>query len=124
MRGEGRRAEAREQLRTAYELFLEMGAEAFAERAARELSATGETIRKRPTGTSLGVGGAADVLTSQESQVAALAREGLSNPEIAARLFISARTVQYHLGKVFTKLGISSRRDLHRVLPAAEPATS
>jgi len=123
LRGEGRRAEAREQLRTAYELFLEMGAEAFAERAARELSASGETIRKRPTGASVG-GGGADVLTSQESQVAALARDGLSNPEIAARLFISVRTVQYHLSKVFTKLGIGSRRDLHRVLPAVDPDTS
>jgi DNA-binding CsgD family transcriptional regulator len=84
--------------------------EAFAERARRELLATGETARRRKVETTV-------ELTAQEAQVARLARNGLSNPEIAARLFISTRTVQYHLGKVFTKLGISSRGQLHRALP-------
>jgi DNA-binding NarL/FixJ family response regulator len=93
-----------------------MGAGAFAERARRELLATGETVRKRVSGTD-------DALTAQETQVARLARDGLSNPEIGARLFISSRTVQYHLRKVFTKLGISSRSQLHRVLPA-DPDTA
>jgi DNA-binding NarL/FixJ family response regulator len=88
-----------------------MGMEAFAERARRELRATGETARKRTTPTS------DQGLTAQEWQVARMAREGLSNPEIGARLFISARTVQYHLRKVFTKLGINSRSQLDRVLP-------
>ena len=91
-----------------------MGMAAFAERARRELPATGETARKRTVPeTSRGRG-----LTAQEAQVARLARDGLSNPEIGARLFISPRTVQYHLSKVFTKLGISSRGQLDRVLPA------
>ena len=93
-----------------------MGAEAFAERARRELRATGETARKRTAGPD-------EELTAQEAQIARLARDGLSNPEIGARLFICARTVQYHLGKVFTKLGISSRSQLHRVLPG-DPAAS
>jgi DNA-binding NarL/FixJ family response regulator len=98
-----------------------MGMEAFAERARRELLATGETVRKRtPAGPRAGE--ASDVLTTQEAQVARLAYEGLSNPEISTRLFISPRTVQYHLRKVFTKLGISSRGQLHRVLPG-EPRT-
>ena len=79
-------------------------------RARRELLATGETARKRTVETT-------GELTAQEAQVARLARDGLSNPEIGARLFISARTVQYHLGKVFTKLAISSRSQLDRVLP-------
>ena len=87
-----------------------MGIGAFAERARRELLATGGTARKRTLETS-------GQLTAQEDQVARLARDGLSNPEIGARLFISARTVQYHLGKVFTKLGISSRSQLDRALP-------
>ncbi len=87
-----------------------MGIGGFAERARRELAATGETARKRTVETS-------GTLTTQEAQIARLAREGLSNPEIGGRLFISARTVQYHLGKVFTKLGISSRSQLDRVLP-------
>jgi DNA-binding CsgD family transcriptional regulator len=88
-----------------------MGIGAFAERARRELAATGETTRKRTVETST-------ELTAQEARIARLARDGLSNPEIAARLFISARTVQYHLGKVFTKLDIGSRSQLDRVLPA------
>jgi DNA-binding NarL/FixJ family response regulator len=87
-----------------------MGIGAFAERARRELAATGETARKRTVETS-------GQLTAQETQIARLARDGLSNPEIGARLFISARTVQYHLGKVFTKLGIGSRSQLDRALP-------
>jgi DNA-binding NarL/FixJ family response regulator len=86
-----------------------MGARAFADRAARELLATGETARRRTADT-------ADELTAQEAQVARLAREGLSNPEIGARLFISPRTVQYHLHKVFAKLDITSRSQLERVL--------
>jgi DNA-binding CsgD family transcriptional regulator len=98
-------------LRTAYEMLEAMGAEAFAKRARRELLATGETVRKRVRETS-------GVLTAQEAQVARLARDGLSNPEIGARLFISSRTVQYHLRKVFTKLGISSRSQLYQVLPS------
>ena len=84
-----------------------MGMEAFAERARRELCATGEVARKRTADVS------AEQLTVQEAQVARLARDGLTNPEIGARLFISAKTVQYHLSKVFTKLGISSRSQLH-----------
>jgi DNA-binding CsgD family transcriptional regulator len=109
LRRERRRLDARAQLRTAYEMFTEMRIEAFAERAARELVATGETARKR----SLETGGE---LTAQEGQIARLARDGLSNPEIGARLFISRRTVEYHLHKVFTKLAISSRNELDRVL--------
>jgi DNA-binding NarL/FixJ family response regulator len=89
--------------------------EAFAERARTELLATGETARKRTVETR-------DALTAQEAVIARLAREGLSNPEIGARLFISARTVQYHLHKVFTKLDISSRAQLDRVLPG-DPTT-
>jgi DNA-binding CsgD family transcriptional regulator len=87
-----------------------MGAEAFADRAGRELLATGETVRKRTAETR-------DELTAQEAQIARLARDGLSNPEIGARLFISPRTVQYHLHKVFGKLGINSRSLLEAALP-------
>jgi DNA-binding CsgD family transcriptional regulator len=112
LRRERRRGEAREQLRTAWEMLDEIGMEGFAERARRELLATGETAGKR----AVQAARSGTTLTSQEAQVAKLARDGLSNPEIAARLFISARTVQYHLGKVFTKLGISSRGQLHQVL--------
>ena len=111
LRRENRRADAREQLRTAHEMLDAMGAKAFAERARNELLATGETVRKRVIESS-------HALTAQESQVARLAREGLTNPEIGARLFISSRTVQYHLRKVFTKLGIKSRTQLHQVLPS------
>ena len=110
LRRERRRADARAQLRTAHEMLDAMGIAAFAERARRELAATGETARKRTVETS-------GQLTAQEAQIARLARDGLSNPEIGARLFISARTVQYHLGKVFTKLGIGSRSQLDRALP-------
>jgi DNA-binding CsgD family transcriptional regulator len=111
LRRERRPSDAREQLRTAHGMLEAMGMEGFAERARRELQAAGETARKRGSATS------AVELTAQEAQIARLARDGLSNPEIGARLFISARTVQYHLRKVFTKLGISSRSQLDRVLP-------
>jgi DNA-binding CsgD family transcriptional regulator len=98
-----------------------MGIEAFAELARRELMAIGEPVRKRTAPiTRGGTAGARDALTAQEAQIARLARDGLSNPEISARLFISARTVQYHLAKVYTKLGIGSRGQLHRVLPPEE----
>jgi DNA-binding NarL/FixJ family response regulator len=88
-----------------------IGMEAFAERARRELIATGETVRKRTVETS-------DQLTAQETLIARLARDGLSNPEIAAQLFLSARTVEWHMRKIFTKLGIASRRELRQALPA------
>jgi DNA-binding CsgD family transcriptional regulator len=110
LRREGRRVDAREHLRTAHEMYAGMGAGAHAERAAVELRATGETARQRAADTR-------EHLTAQEAQIARLAREGLSNPEIGTRLFISPRTVQYHLGKVFAKLGISSRSQLDRALP-------
>lgn len=108
LRRQQRRVEARAELNTALEMLEAMGMDGFAERARRELRATGETARKRTVETQ-------GQLTAQESQVAKLAAEGLSNPEIAACLFISARTVQYHLGKVFTKLAITSRTQLDRV---------
>ncbi len=111
LRRESRRADARAQLHTAHDMFAAIGMEAFAERAQRELRATGETARKR---TAVAMN---EELTAQEAQIARLARDGLSNPEIGARLFISARTVQYHLGKVFAKLEISSRLQLQRALP-------
>jgi DNA-binding CsgD family transcriptional regulator len=109
LRRENRRIDAREQLRAAHEMFAGMGADGFAERAARELRATGERVRKRT----------ADVpaqLTAREVQIARLAGDGLSNAEIAAHLFMSPRTVEYHLHKVFTKLAISSRNQLHAIL--------
>ena len=111
LRRENRRIDAREPLRTAHEMLSTMGAVAFAERAARELLATGEKARKRTADTR-------DRLTAQETQIAELARAGHSNPEIGAQLFISRRTVEYHLHKVFTKLEISSRNELQRVLPS------
>jgi DNA-binding CsgD family transcriptional regulator len=116
LRRERRRLDAREQLRTAHVMLDAMGIEAFAERARRELQATGATARKRTVVTS-------GELTAQEAVIARLAREGLSNPEIGSRLFISARTVQSHLGKVFAKLAISSRGQLDQVL-ASDPATA
>ncbi len=115
LRREQRRIDARRQLRTAHEMFASMGAEAFAERARRELLATGETARIRTPDTR-------DQLTAQEAQIAQLAVDGLSNPEIATRLFISRRTVQYHLHKVFAKLDISSRNQLHAALPNSPTA--
>ena len=116
LRLEHRDADARRQLRTAHGMLDTMGLEAFAARARRELLATGESARKRSVETR-------DELTAQETQIARLARDGLSNPEIGARLFISRRTVEYHLHKVFAKLDISSRNQLHRVL-ASEPSTA
>jgi DNA-binding CsgD family transcriptional regulator len=116
LRRQRRRTDAREQLYAAHDMLEAMGIEAFAERARRELAATGETSRKRTADTG-------QQLTAQETRVARLARDGLSNPEIGSRLFLSARTVQYHLSKVFTKLGISSRSQLDQVLPA-DPAST
>jgi DNA-binding CsgD family transcriptional regulator len=109
LRREHRRVDAREQLRVAYTMLSEMGMEAFAERARRELLATGETVRKRTVAT-------LDELTPQEMQVARLAAGGQTNPEIGAQLFLSPRTVEWHLSKVFGKLGISSRKELHAAL--------
>jgi ATP/maltotriose-dependent transcriptional regulator MalT len=115
LRRQGRRFDAREQLRTAHDMFVAIGMEAFAERARRELLATGEKVRKRSLRTR-------DELTSQEEQIARLARDGLSNPEIGAQLFLSARTVEWHLSKVFTKFGISSRKELRAGLaPESQP---
>jgi DNA-binding CsgD family transcriptional regulator len=105
LRREGERREAREQLRTAHQMFAAIGMGAFAERARRELVATGETVRKRSAETH-------DALTPQEEQIVRLARDGLSNREIGIELFLSSRTVEWHLRKVYTKLGISSRREL------------
>src|SRR5262249_58495557 len=106
---EGRRVDAREQLRAAYELLSTMGMEAFAERAQRELAATGETVRKRTDDTR-------GDLTPQELQIAQRASRGQTNPEIGAQLFLSPRTVEYHLRKVFQKLAIGSRRELANAL--------
>lgn len=111
LRRENRRVDARVQLRAAHDTFSRIGAEAFAERALRELLATGETARKRTDE-------ARADLTPQEVQIARLARDGLSNPEIGAQLFISPRTVQYHLRKVFQKLAITSRTQLGRIPPS------
>jgi len=109
LRRAGRRADARGQLRTAHDMLAAIGMEGFAERARRELLATGETVRKRTVDT-------VTTLTSQETSIARLARDGLTNSEIGARLFLSARTVEWHLRKIFTKLGIGSRRELHATL--------
>jgi ATP/maltotriose-dependent transcriptional regulator MalT len=110
LRRANRRVDARGALNVAYEMFNAMGVEGFAERTRRELSATGTTVHKRNVQTR-------DDLTAQEAQIARLARDGLSNPEIGAHLFISARTVEWHLRKVFTKLGITSRRQLRSAFP-------
>ena len=110
LRRQGRRRDAREQLRTAYQMLDAMQMAGFAERARKELAATGETARKRTLE-------AVTELTAQEAQIASLARNGCSNTEISTQLFISPRTVEWHLGKVFTKLGISSRRELRAALP-------
>jgi ATP/maltotriose-dependent transcriptional regulator MalT len=117
LRREQHRVDARQQLRTAHEMFVDMGAEAFAQRAARELGAAGEAPRKRKIETT-------GELTGQEAQVAALVRDGLSNPEIGARLFISPRTVEWHLSNIFGKLNITSRRQLIRRSPFLGGAAS
>jgi DNA-binding CsgD family transcriptional regulator len=113
LRRANRRVDARVHLRAAYDQLTSLGMEAFAERARRELLATGEKLRKRTVETR-------DELTAQERQIARLARDGLSNPEIGARLFLSPRTVEWHLGKVFTKLGVHSRRELAKALPGSD----
>ena len=117
LRRERRRVDARDQLRAAYEMLSDMSIDAFAERARRELIATGVTTGRRTAETS-------HALTPQEAHIARLARDGLSNPEIGSRLFISARTVKYHLSKVYTKLSITSREQLENVLPAEAAAGS
>ena len=113
LRRERRRVDAREQLRKAHEQFTAMGCEGFAQRARAELLATGEKVRKRGDDTR-------DELTPQEEQIARLARAGRTNAEIGAQLFLSPRTVEWHLRKVFTKLGISSRMALHEALPSRD----
>jgi DNA-binding CsgD family transcriptional regulator len=107
LRRENRRTDARHHLRTAHEMFTGIGAQAFAQRAAQELAATGEAVRKRTVET-------VSELTAQEAQISRLVREGLSNAEIASRMFISPRTVEWHLSKIFAKLQITSRRQLRR----------
>ena len=115
LRRQNRRVDAREQLRAAHEAFAAMGAEPFAERTERELKATGETVRKRNIETR-------DELTPQEAQIARLAAERFTNAEIGAQLFLSPRTVEWHLRKVFLKLAISSRRQLRSALPDGRAA--
>jgi DNA-binding CsgD family transcriptional regulator len=111
----GRRVEAREQLRAAHGAFTAMGMDAFAERTRRELAATGETVRKRMVDTR-------QDLTAQESHIARLATQGLTNPEIGAELFVSPRIVEWHLRKVFAKLGITARKHLREALEATTPS--
>jgi DNA-binding CsgD family transcriptional regulator len=110
LRREGRRLDARAQLRTAHESLAAMGVDAFAERARHELAATGETVRRRTVETS-------GEFTPQEAHIARLAAQGLTNPEIGASLYISPRTVEWHLRKIFSKLGVSTRRELRHALP-------
>jgi DNA-binding CsgD family transcriptional regulator len=112
LRRESRRVDARDHLHRAHDMFTAIGMEAFAQRACGELLATGEKVRKRTVATR-------DDLTAQERQIAELARDGVSNPEIAARLFLSRRTVEWHLRNVFNKLGIRSRQDLAQALPSS-----
>ena len=117
LRREGRRVDARAQLRPAHQSLTAMGVDAFAGRTRHELLATGETVRRRTVGTT-------GELTAQEAHIARLATQGLTNPEIGVALHISARTVEWHLRKTFTKLGVGTRRELRRVLPDADrPAT-
>ena len=113
LRRAGRRVDARDELRNAHEILSTMGLEGFAARARRELLATGETARKRSVDM-------LDKLTPQEAEISGLASSGYTNSEIGVRLFISSRTVEWHLRKVFTKLGIRSRRELRDVLPDME----
>ncbi len=116
LRRENRRVDARRQLREAHDMFTSIGADGFADRARRELLATGEKVRRRRDDTR-------DELTPQEEHIARLARDGRTNPEIGAELFISSRTVEWHLRKVFTKLGISSRKGLRTALPSRRPGS-
>ena len=111
LRRRGRRVDARAQLQSAYDALSAMGVEAFADRAWHELLATGETVRKRTVETYR-------ELTAQEAHIARLAADGLTNPEIATELYLSPRTVEWHLRKVFTKVGVTTRRPLRRSLPA------
>jgi DNA-binding CsgD family transcriptional regulator len=112
LRREGRRVDAQVELNAAHDFFSGAGAAAFAERARRELTATGQKVRRRSTETR-------DALTPQESQIAAFARDGFSNAEIGGMLYLSPRTVEWHLRKVFSKLGIGSRRQLREALPGS-----
>ena len=114
LRRENRRVDAREQLRTAHRLLNDLGLHGFAERARRELQATGAVVRPRPVPTPT-------TLTAQEEQIARMAGEGLTNPEIGARLFLSPHTVDWHLRKVFSKLGIGSRREIPALLATSAP---
>jgi ATP/maltotriose-dependent transcriptional regulator MalT len=114
LRRTNRRVDARGELRAAHQLFESIGMEAFAERARTELHATGERVRRRTAESH-------DGLTPQERQIAQLARNGLSNPEIGAQLFLSPRTVEWHLRNVFGKLGVRSRRELRGVLSSRDP---
>ena len=114
LRRQGRRIDSRAQLRTAYDMLTAIGMEAFAERARGELLATGEKVRKRTVETR-------DELTAQDWQIARLARGGRSNAEIAAQLFLSTRTVEWHLRKIYTKLSIGSRHELREALQAVPP---
>jgi DNA-binding NarL/FixJ family response regulator len=109
LRRENRRRDARVELRTAHGLFTAMGIEAFAERARRELLATGDTVRKRTVET-------VSELTAQEEYIARLAIHGRTNVEIGTQLFLSTRTVEWHLSKIYTKLGVGSRRELRQAL--------
>ena len=115
LRREKRRAEARDQLRSAFDALASMGAGAFAERARRELLATGDTVRTRTVQT-------ASELTEQEAHIAGLAAGGRTNVEIGAQLFLSTRTVEWHLAKVYGKLGVGSRRELRQALASLGPA--
>ena len=114
LRRDRRRTDARAQLCIAHDMFDTIGMEAFASRAGRELRATGETVHSRTVR-------APGTLMAQEASIARLARDGLTNPEIGAQLFLSARTVEWHLRKIFTKLGISSRRELRAALARHGP---
>jgi DNA-binding CsgD family transcriptional regulator len=112
LRRQGRRVDARQQLTLAHRVFSDVGLGGFSERTRRELLATGPTVRRRTDDTRLD-------LTAQEAQIAQLAAGGCTNPEIGERLFISPRTVEWHLRKVFTKVGVSSRRELNAIFPRA-----